>query len=49
VIAVFDNLVPDSDQIRKRLATRTDADGIDAFSLLAAVGRDCVGALQFLP
>ena len=49
VIAVFDNLLPDDDQIRKRLAARTDADGTDAFSLLAAVGRDCVGALQFLP
>jgi hypothetical protein len=23
--------------------------GYDAYSLLAAVGRDCVGALQFLP
>lgn len=23
--------------------------GTDAYSLLAAVGRDCVGALQFLP
>ncbi len=49
VIAVFDNLLPDNDQIRKRLAARTDADGTDAFSLLATVGRDCVGALQFLP
>jgi serine/threonine-protein kinase HipA len=25
------------------------AGGYDAYSLLAAVGRDCVGALQFLP
>jgi len=24
-------------------------DGIDVYSLLAAIGRDCVGALQFLP
>lgn len=49
VTAVFDNLLPDNDQIRRRLAARTDAGGTDAFSLLAAVGRDCVGALQFLP
>lgn len=49
VIAVFDNLLPDSDQIRQRLAARTQAQGTDAFSLLTAVGRDCVGALQFLP
>ena len=49
VVAVFDNLLPDSDAIRRRLAERVHADGYDAYSLLAAVGRDCVGALQFLP
>lgn len=49
VVAVFDNLLPDDDQVRQRLAARTHAQGTDAFSLLAAVGRDCVGALQFLP
>jgi serine/threonine-protein kinase HipA len=49
VIAVFDNLLPDNDQIRLRLAERVRAGGSDAYSLLAAVGRDCVGALQFLP
>jgi serine/threonine-protein kinase HipA len=49
VIAVFDNLLPDSDVIRRRLAERIHADGADAYSLLAKIGRDCVGALQFLP
>lgn len=49
VIAVFDNLLPDSSQIRHRLAERVGAAGSDAYNLLAAVGRDCVGALQFLP
>ncbi|MFN7051067.1 MAG: HipA domain-containing protein, partial [Gemmobacter sp.] len=49
VIAVFDNLLPDSDDIRRRLAERVGADGLDAHSLLARIGRDCVGALQFLP
>jgi serine/threonine-protein kinase HipA len=48
VVAVFDNLLPDHDQIRRRLAERVGAAGHDAYSLLAAVGRDCVGALQFL-
>lgn len=49
VIAVFDNLLPDNKDIRDRLAEKTQAEGTDAFSLLTAVGRDCVGALQFLP
>lgn len=48
VIAVFDNLLPDNDAIRRRLAERVRAEGDDAYSLLAAVGRDCVGALQFI-
>ena len=49
VIAVFDNLLPDDGQIHGRLAERTKANGTDVFSLLSAIGRDCVGALQFLP
>jgi serine/threonine-protein kinase HipA len=49
VSAVFDNLLPDNAGIRKKVAERVGAEGIDAFSLLAALGRDCVGALQFLP
>jgi len=31
------------------LAARVGATGADVFSLLSAIGRDCVGALQFLP
>lgn len=49
VTAVFENLLPDNDAIRSRIAGRIGAEGADAYSLLAAVGRDCVGALQFLP
>ena len=49
VIAVFDNLLPDSDAVRRRVAERVGADGSDAYNLLAKVGRDCVGALQLLP
>lgn len=49
VRAVFDNLLPDDDRTRARIAARVGADGTDAFSMLAALCRDCVGALQFLP
>jgi serine/threonine-protein kinase HipA len=49
VTGYFDNLLPDSDAIRRRLAQRHQAGGIDAFQLLARLGRDCVGALQLLP
>lgn len=48
VIAVFENLLPDSDDIRRRVAERVGAEGVDAYSLLARIGRDCVGALQFV-
>ncbi len=49
VEAVFDNLLPDILDIRDKLAARTQANGSDTFNLLSAVGRDCVGAMQFLP
>ncbi|WGD50986.1 HipA N-terminal domain-containing protein [Bradyrhizobium sp. CB1650] len=49
VVAVVDNLLPDNDDIRRRVAERAHADGADAHSLLSAIGRDCIGALQFLP
>ena len=49
VAAVFENLLPDSDQIRRRVAERVGAAGVDAYSLLSAIGRDCVGAMQFVP
>jgi serine/threonine-protein kinase HipA len=48
VAAVFDNLLPDSDALRRRVAERVGAASTDAYSLLAAIGRDCVGALQFI-
>jgi serine/threonine-protein kinase HipA len=46
---VFDNLLPDNIDIRRDVAERMGAEGTDAFNLLAAIGRDCVGALQFVP
>jgi serine/threonine-protein kinase HipA len=49
VVAVFDNLLPDSDALRQRIAEKVGAEGTDAYSLLSQIGRDCVGALQFVP
>ena len=49
VVAVFENLLPDSDRLRHQIAARVRAEGTDAYSLLAAIGHDCAGALQFLP
>lgn len=47
VVAVFENLLPDSAQLRRLVAEKVGARGIDAYSLLAVIGHDCVGALQF--
>ena len=48
VNAVFENLLPDSEALRRRVAEKVGARGTDAYSLLARIGRDCVGALQFI-
>lgn len=45
----FDNLLPDNDAIRRRAQARFQAASTSAFDLLAAVGRDCAGAVQLLP
>lgn len=47
--AVFENLLPDAEHLRRAIAGKVGADGIDAYSLLYSIGRDCVGALQFVP
>ncbi len=44
----FDNLLPDSDAIRRRVAERFRTASTTPFDLLAAIGRDCVGAVQLL-
>jgi serine/threonine-protein kinase HipA len=49
VRAYFENLLPDSKDIRERLARRFKTGSTDAFELLAEIGRDCVGALEILP
>lgn len=48
VVAVFENLLPDSKPLRERVAEKVGAQGSDAYSLLASIGRDCVGALRFV-
>jgi len=48
VLAVFENLLPDSDALRRLVAEQVGAAGVDAYSLLSVIGRDCVGALQFM-
>ena len=45
----FDNLLPDSLAIRKRLAGRFGAASTRAFDLIERIGRDCVGAVMLLP
>lgn len=45
----FDNLLPDNDAIRARLARRFETRSAETFTLLEAIGRDCVGALQLMP
>ena len=44
----FDNLLPDSDAIRRRVAERFRTGSIDPFELLRVIGRDCIGAVQIL-
>ncbi len=45
----FDNLLPDSNAIRTRLQGKFATPSTDAFDLLTAIGRECVGAVQLLP
>lgn len=44
----FDNLLPDSEAIRRRLAMRYQAESLEPFDLLTELGKDCVGAIQLL-
>jgi serine/threonine-protein kinase HipA len=45
----FDNLLPDNERIRERVARRFKTRSVETFALLEAIGRDCVGAVQLLP
>lgn len=48
VLNFFENLLPDSEHVRRRIAERFGT-SMEAFNLLREIGRDCVGALQLLP
>ena len=45
----FDNLLPENPAIRRRVRERFGTRSTQAFDLLEAIGRDCVGAVQLLP
>jgi len=45
----FDNLLPDSREIRQRIQLNFGIIGTSPFELLAEIGRDCVGSIQLLP
>ncbi|MDZ7803144.1 type II toxin-antitoxin system HipA family toxin [Thiohalophilus sp.] len=49
VSSVFDGLLPDDPRVRDKIAAREQAESGATFDLLAAIGRDCVGALRFVP
>lgn len=42
----FDNLLPDNPHIRNKIQARFNLGSGHAFDLLAAIGKDCVGAIQ---
>ncbi|HEY8681579.1 MAG TPA: HipA N-terminal domain-containing protein, partial [Rhodanobacter sp.] len=44
VAAYFENLIPDNQRILQRSRNRYEARSTAPFDLLAAIGRDCVGA-----
>jgi len=46
--AFFDNLLPDNTEVRRRIAATLGAGDSSIFELLRVIGRDCVGALQFV-
>jgi serine/threonine-protein kinase HipA len=49
VEAFFDNMLPESDPMRRRIQERFHTATRGPFDLLAAIGRDCVGAVQIVP
>ena len=46
MLLYFENLLPDSGEIRRRIGQHVGAQSDKAFDLLEKIGRDCVGALQ---
>ena len=45
----FDGLLPDNRTVREKIAAREHAESAGIFDLLSVIGRDCVGALRFVP
>ncbi len=45
----FDGLLPDDRIVREQIAAREHAESAGIFDLLAVIGRDCVGAMRFMP
>lgn len=45
----FDNLLPDSDQLRNRIQSRLQTKTKQPFDLLSSAGQDCIGAIQIYP
>ncbi|NOZ53163.1 MAG: type II toxin-antitoxin system HipA family toxin [Gammaproteobacteria bacterium] len=45
----FDGLLPDDRTVREKIAVQEHAESAGSFDLLAVIGRDCVGALRFVP
>ena len=48
VESYFDNLLPDSIDIRKRIQSRFGIPKASPFDLLEEIGKDCIGAVQLL-
>lgn len=49
VSSFFENLLPESETMKKKIQNRFKASSTRAFELLEHIGRDCVGALQIVP
>lgn len=49
VARYFDNLLPDNEELKKALAQKFGAESTGSFDILSVIGRDCVGALSFIP
>ena len=45
----FEGLLPDDQAVKNKIAAREDIDSAGTFELLSVIGRDCVGALRFVP
>lgn len=48
VVNFFENLLPENETLRNRLARHFNVPIDDTFELMGALGRDCVGAIQIL-